>query len=55
MASEIHDKFVKDMIERSKKNEEAKPQNSSTGIDTSEIENLTTQIKERIQKGRTRI
>jgi hypothetical protein len=54
MASEIHDKFVKDMIEKSKKNEEAKPQNSSTNVDVNSVEKLTEQIKERIQKGRGR-
>ena len=52
MANELHDKFVKDMVEKAKKNEETKPQNSSTGVNVNEIENITSQIKDKIQKGR---
>ena len=50
MASEIHDKFVKDMLEKSNKTEEAKPQNSTEGIDVGSVEQITEQIRDRLQK-----
>jgi hypothetical protein len=52
MANEIHDKFVKDMLEKSKKTEEAKPQNSTQGVDVNNVEQITQQIRDRLQKKR---
>ena len=49
-SNEVTDKFVKDMLERAKKNEEVKPQSRSEGVDVNQVEKITENIRDRIQK-----
>ena len=49
---EITDKFVRDMLEKASKKEEIKPQSRSEGGDINQVEKITENIRDRIQKRR---
>lgn len=50
MSRDTDSKFVRDMLERAKNKEQAKPQTRFEGVNNKEIEQLTENIRNRIQK-----
>ncbi len=51
MADEVYKKFVENMVESSKKKFEAAKPNNPVEADVEEIENLTEDIRKKIQQG----
>ena len=49
---ETTDKFVQDMLKRAGEKEEPKPQLRTDGVDAAQVEKITENIRERIQKRR---
>ena len=53
MAYPVHDKFVENMLKSAKENKrDIKPQSSFDGVNPNDIERITTNLREKIQKGR---
>jgi len=49
---EITDKFVQDMLKKANQKEDAKPQLRTEGVDINQVERITENIRDRIQKNR---
>jgi len=50
MSKDTDSKFVRDMLEKAKDKNQAKPQSRSEGVNNKEIEQLTENIRNRIQQ-----
>ena len=48
--SEETDKFVADMLKRSKEKQQSKPQSGLEGVNPNDIERITTNIRDALQK-----
>lgn len=51
MADPVHDKFVENMLKSSKEKREIKPQSSFDGVKPEDVVRITSNIREKIQKG----
>ena len=50
MSRDTDSKFVRDMLDKAKDKEQVKPQSRSEGVNNKDIEQLTENIRNRIQK-----